>query len=38
MNCSVNIVEVKDGQARIVEEDKVYYSKEDCVDFYAVES
>ena len=38
MNCSVNIVEVKDGQARIVEEDKVYYSKEDCVDFYAAES
>lgn len=37
MNCAVNIVEVTNGKARLLEEDKIYYSKEDCVDFYAAE-
>lgn len=37
MNCAVNIVEVINGVGRLIEEDKVYYSKEDCVDFYKVD-
>ncbi|MDD3279519.1 MAG: histidine phosphatase family protein [Lachnospiraceae bacterium] len=36
MNCAVNIVDVKDKASLLVEEDKIYYSKKDCVDFYAV--
>lgn len=35
-NCSVNIVDVVDGKLTLVEEDKIYYNKEDCVDFYRV--
>ena len=34
MNCAVNIVDVTDGHAVLLEEDKVYYGEEDCVDFY----
>ena len=37
LNCAVNIVEVCDGKSRLLEEDKVYYRKEDCVDFYGVD-
>lgn len=37
MNCAVNIVDVTEGAATLVEEDKVYYGEEDCVDFYAVD-
>lgn len=37
MNCAVNIVDVVDGVSTLVEEDKVYYGKEDCVDFYSVD-
>ncbi|MBQ7595613.1 MAG: histidine phosphatase family protein, partial [Clostridia bacterium] len=33
-NCSVNIVEAKDGAAQIVAEDKVYYDKDLIVDHY----
>lgn len=33
-NCGVSIVEIKDGIARILEEDKVYYDHSDLVDFY----
>ncbi len=36
-NCAVNIVDVVDGKPVLVEEDKIYYSKEDCVDLYAIE-
>lgn len=36
MNCAVNILEVKNGFARLLEEDRIYYSKEDCVDFYQI--
>ncbi|MDO4295303.1 MAG: histidine phosphatase family protein [bacterium] len=36
-NCAVNIVEVENGRGILLEEDKIYYSKEDCVDFYAAE-
>lgn len=35
MNCAVNIVEIKDQKAVLLEEDKVYYGSEDCVDFYS---
>lgn len=35
MNCAVNIVDVTDQKAILCEEDKVYYGKEDCVDFYS---
>lgn len=34
MNCAVNIVEVADGKGYLVAEDQIYYSREDCVDFY----
>ena len=37
MNCAVNIVDVTEGTATLIEEDKVYYGEEDCVDFYAVD-
>ena len=36
-NCAVNIVDVKDGKAVLTEEDKIYYSKEDCVDLYKMD-
>lgn len=36
VNCAVNIVDVTDGKSTLVEEDKIYYSKDDLVDFYAV--
>lgn len=36
VNCAVNIVEVNNGKAELLEEDKIYYSKEDSVDFYTV--
>ena len=34
LNCAVNIVEAKHGKSKLIAEDKIYYSKEDCVDFY----
>ena len=37
LNCAVNIVEVRDGKSRLLEEDKVYYGKEDCVNFYGAD-
>lgn len=37
VNCAVNIVEVADGKSTLIEEDKIYYDKKDCVDFYAVQ-
>lgn len=33
-NCAVNIVDVKDGKAVLIEEDKIYYSDADYVDLY----
>ena len=36
LNCAVNIIEVTNGISVLLEEDKVYYGKEDCVDFYSV--
>ncbi|NCC44760.1 MAG: histidine phosphatase family protein [Clostridia bacterium] len=33
-NCGVTIVEVKDKKADILELDKVYYGKEDLIDYY----
>ncbi len=32
-NCAVNIVDVKDGKAMLTEEDKIYYSADECIDF-----
>ncbi len=32
-NCAVNILEVHDSHAELVEEDRVYYDPEECVDF-----
>ncbi len=37
LNCAVNIVEVCDGVSRLLEEDRVYYGKEDCVNFYGAD-
>ena len=37
LNCAVNVVEVRDGKSRLLEEDKVYYGKEDCVNFYTAD-
>lgn len=37
MNCAVNIVDIMDGRASLLEEDKVYYGKEDWVDFYSAD-
>lgn len=37
-NCSVNIVDVKDGVGTLVEEDKIYYNENELVDFYGVKS
>lgn len=34
-NCVVNIVEVKNGAMRLIGDDIVYYSKQDCIDRYA---
>lgn len=34
-NCAVNIIEAKNGEMRLVEEDKVYYDLEKAVDQYA---
>ncbi len=34
-NCAVNIIEAKDGVARLVEDDKIYYSPDLAVDRYA---
>ena len=36
MNCAVNIVEVTEGTAKLVAEDQIYYSREECVDFYQI--
>ena len=33
-NCSVSIVDVKDGEARLEAVDKIYYDSRDVVDFY----
>ena len=33
-NCSVNIIEAKDGVARLVEDDKIYYSQDLAIDRY----
>lgn len=35
-NCAVTIVDVKDGQAKIVAKDKIYYDKSLCFDHYKV--
>ena len=35
-NCSVSIVDVTDGTAKLAEEDKIYYSPDECKDFYGV--
>lgn len=35
-NCAVTIVDVKDGQAKIVVKDKIYYDKSLCFDHYKV--
>ncbi|MCI5648884.1 MAG: histidine phosphatase family protein [Fusicatenibacter sp.] len=37
LNCAVNIIEVEKGNSVLLEEDKVYYGKEDCIDFYSTE-
>ena len=34
-NCAVNIIEVKDGNVKLIADDKVYYNLEDAVDQYA---
>ncbi|HIV26302.1 MAG TPA: histidine phosphatase family protein [Candidatus Scatomonas pullistercoris] len=34
MNCAVNIVDVANGTGRLTAEDQIYYSKEDCVNFF----
>ena len=34
-NCAVNVIEVKDGKARLIADDKIYYDKESIVDRYA---
>lgn len=33
-NCCVNIIEVKDGEAKLIAEDKIYYPKDMIVDRY----
>ena len=35
-NCAVTIIDVKDGQAKIVAKDKIYYDKSLCFDHYKV--
>lgn len=37
LNCAVNIVEVTEQKSRLLAEDKVYYGREDCVNFYGVD-
>lgn len=33
-NCCVNIIEVKDGEAKLIAEDKIYYPDDMIVDRY----
>ena len=35
-NCAVNIVEIKDGKARLIADDKLYYDPAEAVDRFAV--
>lgn len=35
-NCAVNIIEVNDGEARLIGDDKIYYDNDKAVDQYAV--
>ena len=35
-NCVVNIIEVKDGRMELVEDDRIYYDPDQCVDRYVV--
>ena len=34
-NCAVNIIEVKNGQMKLIADDKIYYDRNLCVDRYA---
>lgn len=34
-NCEVNILEAENGQIRLVEENKIYYDREECVDRFS---
>lgn len=34
-NCCVNIVEVRNGQVKLIADDKVYYDRKYCIDQYA---
>jgi broad specificity phosphatase PhoE len=36
-NCAVNIVEAKGGIAKLIADDRIYYSQEDVIDRFAVE-
>ena len=33
-NCSISILEAKDGEVRLIESDKIFYDPADCVDRY----
>lgn len=35
LNCSMNIIEVKDGKATLVEQDHIWYDRSKCVDHYS---
>lgn len=35
-NCSVNVIEVKDGKAELLELDRIFYDPAKCVDHYAL--
>ena len=37
-NCVVNVVEVKDGKAELIVEDKIYYDQKYCIDHYRKDS
>lgn len=37
LNCSMNIISVKDGKAELIEQDHVWYDRSKCVDHYSVD-
>lgn len=37
LNCSMNIISVKDGKATLLEQDHVWYSLDKCVDHFSVD-
>lgn len=37
LNCSMNIIEVKDGTAKLIEQDHIWYDKSRCVDHYSID-